>query len=239
MYRLPKVHIPVWGVQVFTAHANEERADINGTINLINGCEDSKSIRVKIIIEDDKKKQVYEETKEVSLVCESKKIPFKASIFNPALWGIFQGNLYALKVELLDQDQVIQVVEEKFGIRSFEFDPDTGFWLNGENILIKGVCLHHDGGLGGAAVPLDVWRRRLETLKVCGCNAIRTAHNPVSEDFLDLCDEMVFLVRRRFLINGIILKEKRLNTTRKLWIISQGHTRSSSGIMPRKTFKIQ
>ena len=69
-----------------------------------------------------------------------------------------------------------------------------GFWLNGRNFKIKGVCLHHDGGAFGAAVPLRVWERRLEILKRLGVNAIRTAHNPPAPEFLDLTDRMGFLV---------------------------------------------
>jgi beta-galactosidase len=81
-----------------------------------------------------------------------------------------------------------------FGIREFHFDAATGFWLNGRNFKIKGVCLHHDGGAFGAAVPLGVWQERLQALKELGVNAIRTAHNPPAPEFLDLCDRMGFLV---------------------------------------------
>jgi beta-galactosidase len=83
---------------------------------------------------------------------------------------------------------------EPFGIRTIAFDPDKGFFLNGKNVKIKGVCLHHDGGCVGAAVPLKIWKLRLEKLKTAGCNAIRTSHNPVAPEFLDLCDQMGFVV---------------------------------------------
>ena len=75
------------------------------------------------------------------------------------------------------------------------------------------MCLHHDGGAVGAAVPLAVWRRRLEKLQECGCNAIRTAHNPASEDFLNLCDEMGFLVQEEFYDEWDNPKDKRNNGT--------------------------
>jgi beta-galactosidase len=81
-----------------------------------------------------------------------------------------------------------------FGIREFHFDAATGFWLNGRNFKLKGVCLHHDGGAVGAAVPLSVWERRLRALRDLGVNAIRTAHNPVAPEFLDLCDRLGLLV---------------------------------------------
>ena len=81
-----------------------------------------------------------------------------------------------------------------FGIRDARFEAPTGFWLNGRNIKMKGVCLHHDGGAVGAAVPLRVWERRLQRLKSLGVNAIRTAHNPPAPGFLDLTDRLGLLV---------------------------------------------
>jgi beta-galactosidase len=80
------------------------------------------------------------------------------------------------------------------GIREAVFDADSGFLLNGERVKLNGVCLHHDGGSVGAAVPERIWERRLEILKEMGCNAIRTSHNPFAAEFLDLCDRMGFLV---------------------------------------------
>jgi len=79
-------------------------------------------------------------------------------------------------------------------MREFHFDSATGFWLNGRNLKLKGVCLHHDGGALGAAVPLRCWERRLVQLKQIGVNAVRTAHNPPSPEFLDLTDRLGLLV---------------------------------------------
>ena len=81
-----------------------------------------------------------------------------------------------------------------FGIRDAHFEAATGFCLNGRNIKLKGVCLHADGSAFGAAVPLDIWERRLRILRGLGANSIRTAHNPPDPEFLDLCDRMGFLV---------------------------------------------
>src|ERR1019366_6634631 len=75
---------------------------------------------------------------------------------------------------------------------------DTGFWLNGKNFKLKGVCLHADGGAFGAAMPLAIWEARLKTLKSLGVNAIRTAHNPPAPEFLDLCDHLGLLVMDEF-----------------------------------------
>lgn len=83
---------------------------------------------------------------------------------------------------------------QKVGIRTAVFDPDEGFFLNGENRKLKGVCVHHDGGCLGAAMTREVWLRRLLKLKEAGCNAIRTSHNPHMPELYDLCDELGLLV---------------------------------------------
>lgn len=112
----------------------------------------------------------------------------------PQRWSLDQPQLYRAVAVLRDGKTVLDQQTASFGIREFKFDADTGFWLNGVNLKIKGVCLHHDAGALGAAVPLDAWRRRLELLREAGVNAIRTAHNPVAAEFLDLADQMGFLV---------------------------------------------
>jgi beta-galactosidase len=116
-------------------------------------------------------------------------------IKTPELWNLDHPALYRLVVELKTSETAVLDQETiSFGIRDAHFESATGFWLNGQNLKIKGVCLHHDAGALGAAVPLRAWERRLEILKSIGCNAIRTAHNPPAPEFLDLCDRVGFLV---------------------------------------------
>jgi len=103
-------------------------------------------------------------------------------------------HLYRAVARIRDGKTTLDDETVPFGIREFRFDPDTGFWLNGRNFKLKGVCLHHDASAFGAAVPLRAWERRLEILKQLGVNAIRTAHNPPAPEFLDLCDRMGFIV---------------------------------------------
>ncbi len=82
----------------------------------------------------------------------------------------------------------------RYGIRSYVFDPDRGFLLNGRRVKLNGVCMHHDLGPIGAAFNRAAAKRQLEILRQMGCNAIRTSHNPPAPGLLDLCDEMGFLV---------------------------------------------
>ncbi|MGD0769560.1 MAG: glycoside hydrolase family 2 TIM barrel-domain containing protein [Tepidisphaeraceae bacterium] len=113
---------------------------------------------------------------------------------NPQRWNLDQPNLYRAVTEVAADGKTVDDTATNFGIRDFHFDPATGFWLNGKNVKIFGCALHSEGGAVGAAVPLGVWQRRLAAMKTVGCNAIRTAHNPPSPEFLDLCDRMGFLV---------------------------------------------
>jgi beta-galactosidase len=115
-------------------------------------------------------------------------------VAEPVRWDVDQPSLYQALVQVEGGGRILDEETVSFGIRDARFEADTGFWLNGRNLKIKGVCVHGDGSAFGAAVPLGVWERRLAGLKRLGVNAIRTAHNPPDPGFLDLCDRMGFLV---------------------------------------------
>lgn len=119
---------------------------------------------------------------------------FDFCVHAPAKWDVDDVNLYELKCELLRGNEVIDENVCKVGFREAYFDDDKGFILNGRGLKMKGVDLHHDGGVFGAAVPVEIWRRRFEKLKAMGCNAIRCSHNPQAAEFYDLADELGFVV---------------------------------------------
>ena len=110
------------------------------------------------------------------------------SIKEPVLWSTDSPALYRAKVTF-----GIDSVETAFGVRSAVFDGEDGFLLNGVKTKLWGVNLHHDGGAVGAAVPREIWERRLRSLKKMGVNTVRCAHHPMPEYFYDICDEMGFL----------------------------------------------
>jgi beta-galactosidase len=112
----------------------------------------------------------------------------------PHLWSVNDPYLYRAHSTVRTGGRTSDEYDTPVGIREAVFDADSGFLLNGERVKLNGVCLHHDGGSVGAAVPERIWERRLEILKEMGCNAIRTSHNPFAAEFLDLCDRMGFLV---------------------------------------------
>lgn len=125
---------------------------------------------------------------------EKRDVILSQKVSSPKFWSVESPYLYTLKTTVLEENNMLDSEIEKVGIRTFCFDPDFGFSLNGISMKLKGVCLHEDGGCVGNAVPKSVWRRRLEKLKEMGCNAIRMSHNPHSQELYDLCDEMGFLV---------------------------------------------
>ena len=116
------------------------------------------------------------------------------SVREPKRWDIASPYLYTLRTELLESGSVIDSSSCSVGFRTLDFDADKGFALNSRTIKVKGVCLHHDAGVLGAAVPPAVWERRLIELKRLGVNAIRCSHNPQAPVLYDLCDRLGLLV---------------------------------------------
>ena len=119
-------------------------------------------------------------------------------IQHPRLWGPppqQRPNRYvAVTTVRSRENQIIDIYETPFGIRTLKFDPNRGFFINGEHVLLNGVCEHHDLGALGAALNERALQRQLEMLQEMGCNALRTSHNPPAPEFLDLADRMGFLV---------------------------------------------
>ncbi|MEM6801129.1 MAG: sugar-binding domain-containing protein [Bacteroidota bacterium] len=223
---VPKVHIPIWGTFITTPLATQEKAEIQVQTTLVNGLSKPKSLALLTQLTAPDGTVVMENKQELRI--EQKGVEKLKQVFeisNPLLWDLKQPQQYKAISQIWEGEQIIDQSITHFGIRSFKFDKDQGFFLNGKPHKIKGVCLHHDGGLVGAAVPKGVWRRRLRTLKDGGCNAIRISHNPGSEEFLELCDEMGFLVQDEFFDEWDYPKDKRFNMgERRVDYITQGYT---------------
>ena len=206
------LHIPVWGTFVTTPVITKNSAEVHIEVSVKNNYSDQQNFQIITSIEDQSRKEIAKVASKESLGSRSEnKLVQKVTVQNPELWDIDSPVMYTAISTLVKDGKVVDTYETRFGIRDFYFDKDKGFFLNGKNMLIKGVCMHHDGGLVGAAVPKGVWERRFAKLKDAGCNAIRVAHNPASEEFLELCDEMGFLVQEEFFDEWDNPKDKRLN----------------------------
>ena len=116
------------------------------------------------------------------------------AFMDPELWSPEHPYLYTVEAIIRRGGKTLDRYSQTFGIRSCEWDPDKGFFLNGKNVKLLGVCLHHDMGCLGSAVHRRALERELGILKDMGCNAIRTSHNPPAPELLDICDRMGFLV---------------------------------------------
>ncbi len=196
------VHFDHWGVYITTPEVRSEKARVKIANAIVNDSSVESDIKVRTEIVPTDKLDILPIVLEVSGKVEAggkATLEQNGIIDNPQIWDIDSPKLYRALSKIYIDGKLIDTVDNKFGLRSFEFVAESGFWLNGKNVKIKGVCLHHDGGAVGAAVPKQVWQRRLEQLKKVGCNAIRTAHNPVAPEFLGLCDEMGFVVMSEIL----------------------------------------
>ena len=117
-----------------------------------------------------------------------------ASIKKPHKWSCEDPYIYKVRTQLIAGGKVVDEVETTTGFRDFKFDAKTGFWLNGKNFKLNGVCEHHDFGCLGSALNEDALHRKLTKLKAMGVNAIRCSHNPPAPELLNMCDTMGIIV---------------------------------------------
>lgn len=187
------VHIEKWGVAF---HATPVDASLaKATINVRIVRANAAKLELLAVIKDAAGKTVATGRKSVPMTKDSVITSLiNASIKDPKLWSVETPSLYSLQIKLLANGVVVDEWSDEVGIRSFAFDADKGFSLNGTPMKLKGVCIHDDAGVLGVAVPEEVWVRRLYLLKQGGCNSIRMSHNPHAEYLYRLCDKMGFLV---------------------------------------------
>lgn len=186
----PQIHLTQWGVGYWEERVGDGSADICVEYAVDRHEDTSDRLEVEAVIRDRDGKTVAKNRSRLSLDCGkvSMKVP------QVHLWDLDSPYLYSLSVNLFRNGLPIDGCMVDMGVRSLEFDADRGFSLNGRNLKVKGVCIHHDGGVLGSVVPEDVWRRRLLNLKEIGVNAIRMSHNLQAPAVYRICDEIGLLV---------------------------------------------
>ena len=191
-----QIQLERWGTFVTTPAVNDKEATVKVSAEVNNRNAAADTVRMEVRLLDPAGKTVAKAVSGDQAVEAGKitSIEQQLTIKDPKLWNLESPNIYKAVVRLVVKGKTLDDETVPFGIRHFEFVPATGFWLNGKNFKLKGACIHHDGSAFGAAVPLAVWERRLNELRKLGVNAIRTAHNPVAPEFLDLTDRMGFIV---------------------------------------------
>lgn len=191
----PQTHFALWGVGWHAKSISDRQAVVAVDMEVQKHLPVSAKLEAVATLYDASGKQVA--SRKVTIKDGEpgeSKVNVDLKVKNPQRWDLDTPYLYTLKTELLAGGEKIDAAESRVGLRTLTFDADKGFALNDNWMKVKGVCLHHDAGVLGAAVPEEVWRRRLENLKAIGTNAIRMSHNPQAPVLYDLCDEMGLLV---------------------------------------------
>ena len=189
------LHFDLWGVTYQTRMVNDHEAVVHVQANVKNETGDEADAKVVMQWIDLSGKIVTQQSQKMKVPAGIvSRFSSDLTVKNPELWNIDSQYLYKLKTILYIKDKVLDESICEAGIRTLKFDADKGFALNGKWMKMKGVCIHHDAGVLGSAVPRQVWERRLKTLKSIGCNAIRMSHNLQAPDLYVLCDELGFLV---------------------------------------------
>ena len=189
------VHIEHWGTYVTTPEVNEQTATVAIKTKVKNSSKSAAPVNLTSIILDANHREVARGTeKNVASKDSHAEVSQTLKVTSPLLWSDEQPYLYRVVSQLEQGGRVVDRYETPLGIRTFRFDVDKGFFLNGKPVKIRGVCNHHDLGSLGAAINTRAIERQLEMLKAMGVNGVRTSHNPPAPELLDLTDRMGFIV---------------------------------------------
>ncbi|HEY4246221.1 MAG TPA: beta-galactosidase GalB [Lacunisphaera sp.] len=199
------LHIGQWGTHLTTPHVSRESATIDLAVTVDNSSAKNVSASISTGLYELDANDRPGSAPVAHLPAQSLTVPAQGSavarssvvLSNPKLWGPppqQQPHRYVAVTTVLQDGKVTDAYETRFGIRSLRFDPETGIYVNGERVSLRGVNQHHDLGSLGAAFNRRAAERQLEMLREMGCNAVRMSHNPPAPELLELTDRMGFLV---------------------------------------------
>ena len=192
---MPALHIAQNGVFVTTPEVSADKATVQVEVTVENESDEERAATV--VISGTQQKTSINKLLPVKVPAHgSKSVTGTFTVQNPELWSIDNPHLYEAAVELREnmKDVIIDRQKAKYGIRSFSFDTEKGFMLNGKPLLLNGACVHHDDGVLGAMAFDAAEIRKVRLMKQAGFNLIRTSHNPTTRAFLDACDSLGMLV---------------------------------------------
>lgn len=190
-----KVHIPLSGTFITTPIVNTENATARIQTTVENTSNEKAEVIIKTLIYGPDGSKVTKLSSKGSVPANNTiEVIQQGHIDMPALWSVEKPSLYRADTYIMVGEREVDSYTTSFGIRTFNFDINNGFSLNGKPLKIRGVCNHHDLGALGTAFNVRAAERQLEILKSMGCNAIRTAHNAPAPELLDLADKMGFIV---------------------------------------------
>ena len=192
---LDPIHVTRHGSFVTTPVVDEQGAEVNSTCEVLNGSAASAEVTVTARVLDAEGREVVQALRTQTIAPGATwTFPLYHPVPRPRLWDVADPYLYQLVHTVSVGGKTVDETRTPLGIRTAYFDANRGFFLNGRHLVIKGVCIHHDAGNVGAAVPRAVLERRLRILRDIGVNAIRCSHNPMADDLYELCDRLGFVV---------------------------------------------
>jgi beta-galactosidase len=194
-------HIDHWGVFITTPAISATSATVKIAVNVKNPS--GGTLTTRIFAADSDGNPAGQPILQTPMVTPGTGQPMvhtevETYLSNPRLWSVDKPNLYIAVTSITNNGKLVDVVQTPFGIRTIKFDPNGGFFLNGQHVRLNGVCDHSDLGALGSAINTRGLQRQIEILKEFGCNAIRTSHNPPSPELVNLCDRMGMLVMDEF-----------------------------------------
>ena len=192
LLKTDQLHLDEWDTYLDASELKGKDATVNFS-TVVHNAGANKAAKLSIRIVSPTGKEVYASTQDVELLTET---PVSSSFVlkNPILWSVDQPALYRAEILLSSGEKETDRIDISFGVRTIGFSAEKGFLLNGKSLKLKGGCLHHDNGLLGAVAINRAEEKKVELLKANGFNAVRCAHNQVSEYFLEACDRLGMLV---------------------------------------------
>lgn len=186
-----KIHVPVWGTQITTPFVKDEYASVCLHTTILNAEKTELTVTTDIVDADG---QVVSTKTNKGYINHDQPFTQNFIVEQPKLWSPETPVLYKAVSKIYAGDTLLDTYTTRFGIRTIEYVPDKGFYLNGKRRKFQGVCNHHDLGPLGAAVNVAALRHQLTLLKDMGCDAIRTSHNMPAPELVELCDEIGFMM---------------------------------------------
>ncbi|WP_329270626.1 glycoside hydrolase family 2 TIM barrel-domain containing protein [Streptomyces pseudovenezuelae] len=184
------VHVERWGTRVTTEDLTEERGLVRVATSVVNASGSAADVEIVTRIVDPRGRTVARTSSTVAVTDRATET-HELAVHEPKMWDFgTPHHRYTVRTELRVGRTTTDTCSTSFGFRTFRFDPDEGFHLNGNYHKLKGVDLHHDLGALGAAVSIDAIRRQMTLMKSMGVNAFRTSHNPPSPQMIQVCEEL-------------------------------------------------
>jgi len=196
LVKTDNIHVSHWGTWINAEVQASGAAVFKLDVELDNETGKSKKVTVVNTLLDASGKAVGSSSSAVKLSAGAsrKAVSQSMTLKNPQLWSVERPYIYKVRTQVKVGGKVVDEYYTNTGVRSFRFDAEKGFFLNGKNMKINGVCQHHDMGCLGAAVNEDALYRQLKMLRDMGANAVRCSHNPPAPELLNMCDTMGLIV---------------------------------------------